>query len=220
MYIMTQTRAQGPCFWHIRTSTPSFQHLSDGHHLHRQLKYPLLKLSPWSLPHPTLANSPIQTFPPYWLYMTWLEVPPCLSNHPFIFLLSFFPFFLLFLPSLYPSIQAFILQTLCTMLGCAKWVTISPLTILELLKQKYDFLVARFNMRCKEVLAFAPLDVFTKTERCISGRHRWSGTCLQGQRPLRICGDSQDGCCMLPSLSLLQHYVSPDSNPQAVLKDL
>lgn len=103
------------------------------------------------------------------------------------------------------------------MLGYANWAT------LELLKQKYDFLkvlVARFNIRCKEVLAFAPLDVFTKTDRCILGRNRWSGTCLQGQRPLRICGDSQDGCCMLPSLNLLQYYSSPDSNPQAMLKDL
>lgn len=54
------------------------------------------------------------------------------------------------------------------MLGCAKWVTISPLTILELLKQKYDFLkvlVTRFDMRSKGILVFAPLDVFTKTER-------------------------------------------------------
>lgn len=68
--LMTQTRAQGPCFWHIRTSTPSFQHLSDGHHLYRQLKYLLLMVSPWSLlPHP--SNSPIKTsFSPYWLYIT------------------------------------------------------------------------------------------------------------------------------------------------------
>lgn len=217
MYIMTQTRAQGPCFWHIRTSTPSFQHLSDGHHLHRQLKYPLLKLSPWILPYPTLTNSPIKTsFPLLTLYD--LIRSPSLSIQPSVYLPSFL--FSSFFISIHPSIHSTSIVHYARVCKVGYHQSLdhlgTPKTEVWFLK----VLVARFNMRCKEALAFAPLDVFTKTERCISGRNMWSGNCLQGQRPLRICGDSQDGCCMLPSLNLLQHYFSPDSNPQAVLKDL